>query len=90
MGKGWLYWALWTGIGGSQCIWPFLPKLQKAVAVRLRRILALTVPRGRRFQAWQDRAFQTFLAEMSERISAARTDGPPEVRIELLDASPTW
>ena len=43
-----------------------------------------------RFQAWQDRAFRTFLDEISARISAARTDGQPKVKIELLDAPPTW
>ena len=43
-----------------------------------------------RFQPKQATAFRAFLAEMSERISNARAEGQPEVRITLLDAPPTW
>ena len=43
-----------------------------------------------RFQPKHARAFRAFLAEMSERISAGRAAGQPDVRIALLDASPTW
>ena len=42
-----------------------------------------------RLQPWQERAFRTFLAEISERISDARAEGQPEVRIDLLPP-PTW
>jgi len=43
-----------------------------------------------RFQPWQDKAFRTFLAQMSELISTARTARQPQVRVTLLDAPPTW
>jgi hypothetical protein len=43
-----------------------------------------------RFQPRQDRAFRTLLAEMSERITEARDEGQPQVRIALLDTPPTW
>jgi len=43
-----------------------------------------------RFQHWQERTFGAFLAEMGERISAARVEGQLQVRITLLEKPPTW
>jgi len=99
VGKGWLYWAFWTGIGGLQCIWPFLPKLRKAVAVCICHVLQLApVAAAKRQQALgsssEHRAargsvsiripLSSCTVDFGRGFAFEALDGPPELSDEIL------